>query len=638
MSPTVRKVLVGAVVSLLAVSLQQAFPAPFAWFDLKAFDLLSSRLSSGTASERIVVVDIDEKSLGIHGRWPWPRTLLASLTSRVRQAGAAFVIHDMMFSERSVAPNAANGAEADRALANAFSAGPSAAGYQFSFDSAGEREAVCDPPAVSVVFKSRNADSPAHLFSARSMTCNIPVIASSLSATGFLNASPDQDGVLRRVPLLIRYEGRSYPSLALAVYLALQPADPITVESGMLGDVLHAGRFRIPLDPNGGMPVRFHGPAGAVPHLPPADVLSGAIGREWLEGKLVLIGSSAPGLREYTVTPVDTFHPGVDLQAAALDNLLHGDFLSRSSGRWFWEKVVALLLGLAATAIVCSGPGWWRLGAASLQGVLLWFAVWTSLSRDGAYFSPIPASVTLASVIAAYGVYRVVQAQRHADETLRKLASARKFTLNALAAVMEVRDAETGAHLLRTQNYTRVLCRALSRHPRFRTFLTSSTIEMLVQLAPIHDIGKIGIPDRILRKPGPLTHDEYSFMRRHVEFGCEVIERASQRSGVNDEELLRLARDIIYAHHEHWNGNGYPRGLRGDEIPIAGRLLAVVDVYDALVSRRVDKESYPHQEARRIIEIARGTQFDPDVVDAFVRTQEHWMRIAEEFSGDRMGS
>lgn len=624
--------------SLLAVSLQYAFPAPFLWADLKSFDLLSSRLSSGTPSDQIVVVDIDEKSLGIHGRWPWPRTLLAALTTRIHRAGAAFAVHDMFFSEPTLSPNAQPANEADQALAAAVASGPSAAGYQFSFDEPPAAEDKCDPPAVSVVFKSATGNLTPRLFHAQSVLCNIPPIARSLATSGFLNAGPDKDGVLRRMPLLVRYRGQTYPSLALAVYLAHSPADPIVVESGMHGDVMQVGRLRVPLDARGDMIVRFHGAAGAFPHFPAADVLSGAIGREWLAGKIVLIGSSAPGLREYSVTPVDNFHPGVDLQAAALDNLLHGDFLYRSTGGWFWEKVVALLLGLAATAIICSGPGWWRLGVAPLQGVLLWFAVWTSISRDGAYFSPVAASVTLASVIASYAVYHLVQAQRRAEETLRKLASARKFTLNALAAVMEVRDAETGAHLLRTQNYTRVLCRALSRHPRFRTFLTSGTIEMLVQLAPIHDIGKIGIPDRILHKPGPLTHDEYSFVRRHVEFGCDVIERARERSGVNDEELLRLARDIIYAHHEHWNGNGYPRGLRGDEIPIAGRLLAVVDMYDALVSRRVYKESYPHQEARRIIEVARGTQFDPDVVDAFVRTQDHWMRIAEDFSGDRMGS
>ncbi|MEP7366998.1 MAG: CHASE2 domain-containing protein, partial [Acidobacteriota bacterium] len=540
---------------------------------------------------KIVILDIDEKSLAVHGRWPWPRALLAELTKAVRGAGASFIVFDMVFSEPDATPDIAAGAAKDRVLANALAAGPSAAGFFLSFLSSLRRSEECSPPAVPIAFQSGTASELPDLFAATGVSCNIPAIAQSLTASGFLNAGPDSDGVLRRMPLLVRYGERTFPSLPLAVYLAMAPSDPVVLENGLLGDVLHVGRMGVPLDGRASMMVRFHGPAGAFPHYPAADVLSGAIARAWLDGKIVMIGSSAQGLREYSVTPVDSFHPGVDLEAAALDNLLHGDFLHRSMGGWFWEKVVAILLGLAATAIVCTGPGMWRLGVAGLQGVLLWFAVWTSLSRDGAYFSPVPASVTLASAIAVLGGDRLLQMKRRAEQAMMKLASARKFTLNALAAVMEVRDAETGAHLLRTQNYTRVLCRALSRHPRFRTFLTSNTIEMLVQLAPIHDIGKIGIPDRILRKPGPLTHEEYSFMRKHVEFGCDVIERASQRSGVNDEELLRLARDIIYAHHEHWNGNGYPRGLSGDQIPIAGRLLAVVDMYDALVSRRVYKES-----------------------------------------------
>ena len=638
MRPTARQLLVGIVVTLLAAMIQYGYPSPFSWLDLKVFDALSSRLSPGKPSDRLVIVDIDEKSLAAHGRWPWPRALVARLTTDIHKAGASFAVFDIVFSEPGDVQNITAGAEGDHALATALASGRSAAGYQFSFSSPPVRSSECDPPAVPVVFKSGSKFAHPDLFTARGVHCNIPEIARSLTASGFINAGPDSDGVLRRMPLLVRYGNRTFPSLPLAVYLATVPSNPLVVESGLRGDALLAGRARIPFDSRANMIVRFHGGAGAFPHFPAADVLSGAIGRKWLEGKIVLIGSSAHGLRGYSVTPVDNFHPGVDLQAAALDNLLHSDFLYRSSGGWFWEKAVGVLLGLAATAIVCSGHGLWRVGIVFLQAVLLWCAVWISLSRDGAYFSAVPASFTISCVALAFFADSLVQTKRRSEESLRKLATARKFTLNALAAVMEVRDAETGAHLLRTQNYTRVLCGELSRHPRFRTFLTSNTIEMLVQLAPIHDIGKIGIPDRILRKPGPLTHDEYTFMRRHVEFGRDVIERASQRSGVSDDELLRLARDIIYAHHEHWNGNGYPRGLRGEQIPIAGRLLAVVDMYDALVSRRVYKESYPHQEARRIIEIARGTQFDPDVVDAFLKTQEHWVRIAEKFSEDQVGS
>jgi response regulator RpfG family c-di-GMP phosphodiesterase len=180
----------------------------------------------------------------------------------------------------------------------------------------------------------------------------------------------------------------------------------------------------------------------------------------------------------------------------------------------------------------------------------------------------------------------------------------------------------------------RVLCRALARHPRFREVLTRDTIELLANLAPIHDIGKVGVPDRLLRKPGPLTAEEYAEMRMHPVYGRDVIARAQERVGIGDEDLIRLAKEIVYSHHERWDGMGYPLGLAGDAIPVAGRLIALVDVYDALVSERVYKRGWPHEEVVELILAGRGTQFDPDVVDAFLRVREEWRRISIEFADE----
>jgi putative two-component system response regulator len=206
--------------------------------------------------------------------------------------------------------------------------------------------------------------------------------------------------------------------------------------------------------------------------------------------------------------------------------------------------------------------------------------------------------------------------------------------LHALTSLTEIRDQETGAHLLRTQHYIRVLCQALARHPRFREVLTGGTIELLASLAPIHDIGKVGVPDRLLRKPGPLTAEEYAEMRMHPVYGRDVIARAQERVGIGDEDLIRLAKEIVYSHHERWDGMGYPLGLAGDAIPVAGRLIALVDVYDALVSERVYKRGWPHEEVVELILAGRATQFDPDVVDAFFRVREEWRRISIEFADE----
>jgi response regulator RpfG family c-di-GMP phosphodiesterase len=164
--------------------------------------------------------------------------------------------------------------------------------------------------------------------------------------------------------------------------------------------------------------------------------------------------------------------------------------------------------------------------------------------------------------------------------------------------------------------------------------LTPETIDLIARLAPIHDIGKVGVADRTLRKPGPLSADERDEMARHPVYGRDVIARTEERVGVRDDVLLKLAKDIVYSHHERWNGSGYPEGLRGEAIPLAGRLVALVDVYDALASERVYKGALPHAEVVQAIVEGRGIQFDPDVVDAFLRIQGEWHRIAVDFADE----
>jgi putative two-component system response regulator len=208
------------------------------------------------------------------------------------------------------------------------------------------------------------------------------------------------------------------------------------------------------------------------------------------------------------------------------------------------------------------------------------------------------------------------------------------MVLHALTSLTETRDFETGAHLVRTSRYTRALGEALASYPRFRGFLTPETIDLIARLAPIHDIGKVGVADRTLRKPGPLSDDEREEMSRHPIYGRDVIARTEERVGVRDDFLLKLAKEIVYSHHERWDGTGYPEGLRGEAIPIPGRMVALVDVYDALASARVYKGALPHDEVVQAIVAGRGVHFDPDMVDAFLGIQEEWRRIAIDFADE----
>jgi len=204
-------------------------------------------------------------------------------------------------------------------------------------------------------------------------------------------------------------------------------------------------------------------------------------------------------------------------------------------------------------------------------------------------------------------------------------------TTLAMASLAETRDSDTGNHIRRTQRYIKALAWKLSTHPRFATVLTVKNIGLLFKSAPLHDIGKVGIPDRILLKPGKLTPDEFEIMKTHTTLGRDAIIHAEQELGV-EVEFLTIAKEITYSHQEKWDGSGYPEGLAGDQIPVSARLMALADVYDALISRRVYKEPLSHEQAVAVIEQTSGKHFDPDVVEAFLEIQENFKAIAIAYS------
>lgn len=213
----------------------------------------------------------------------------------------------------------------------------------------------------------------------------------------------------------------------------------------------------------------------------------------------------------------------------------------------------------------------------------------------------------------------------------QEVAAIQDVTIMVMASLAETRDTDTGNHILRTQSYVRSLAEHLRDHPRFRDYLTESNIKMLFKSAPLHDIGKVGIPDHILQKPGPLTVQEFEVMKSHTILGSEAISHAEQSLGV-DVDFLHTAKQIARSHQEKWDGSGYPDGLSGDDIPIAARLMAVADVYDALISRRVYKEPMPHEKAILVIQDGREKHFDPDIVDAFIEINEEFRSIATRYS------
>ncbi len=216
----------------------------------------------------------------------------------------------------------------------------------------------------------------------------------------------------------------------------------------------------------------------------------------------------------------------------------------------------------------------------------------------------------------------------------KELQISQDISILAMSSLAEIRDNETGNHIRRTQYYVKYLAEQMARVDKYADLLDSRTIELLFKSAPLHDIGKVGIPDRILHKPARLDDDEFEIMKTHAQLGADAIMEAESLLGNKETSFLVFAREITACHHEKWDGSGYPTGLKGEEIPLSARLMAVADVYDALISRRVYKPAFSHEKAVALILQGRGTHFDPDIIDIFETMTDAFKAIAQRFSDD----
>jgi len=222
-----------------------------------------------------------------------------------------------------------------------------------------------------------------------------------------------------------------------------------------------------------------------------------------------------------------------------------------------------------------------------------------------------------------------VLARLRAGERILSLET-RDVAIFALAKLAESRDSDTGAHLERVQHYCRALSQQLAMIEQYRDIIDPEFVRLIFQTSPLHDIGKVGIPDAVLLKPGRLDPQEFEIMRTHTTIAAETLDAALKKfPGVS---FLKMARDIALTHHERFDGNGYPHRLNGHDIPLCGRIVALADVYDALISKRVYKQAFTHEAAKEEILKGRKTHFDPDIVDSFLAREEQFVNIRKRFS------
>jgi adenylate cyclase len=567
---------------------------------------------------RVTIVDIDDRSLSTIGQWPWRRDVVAGLLTRLRASGAAAVALDVLLAE----PERVAGSEqsTDPQLANTLRAGGIVTGYAFTFERPQPRGSCPQQSLGLAVVRGDGIDSDP-FFSAASAICSLPVFTSATRASGFLNASPDSDGVLRRVPLLLQYGGRVYPSFALAAVAAATHAsgDVLRVDNANAVTLKFGDRV-VPLDGKSHLLVRFRGVKHTFPYVSAADVVNGTASPSLFANKIVFVGTTALGTREVVATPLDTLFAAVEVHASVADNLLRGDFLRRPQHVVMIETAAAVTAGALVVLFTLVFGLTFGTVACGLLAAVAWAGSATLMSVTGTVISPLFPTIALGGTLAVVAAAQLAFERRRADHASAEKTASRRMMIQSLLSLTETRDAETGQHSRRTQRNMRILAEELAKQPAYQSALTPERIELLSSLAPLHDIGKVGVADRILSKPAALTDEELAEIRKHPTLGRDVIDRAKAEMGdAQDEDgVLELARELVYTHHEKWDGTGYPQGLRGEHIPLVGRIMAVVDVYDATVTKRRYHPAMSHDDALKVIAEGRGTHFDPAIVDAFL--------------------
>jgi adenylate cyclase len=619
--------------------------------DFKIYDAFQHSLPRGGASAVPVIVDIDEDSLRRYGQWPWPRYLMARLLGKINDSRAASVALDIIFAEpdrtslsslkeelerefdiQVEVPGGEFGeVDNDAIFAETLKSGPYVLSSEFIFegDTAHGRGCVLHPLQVANRQKPGRKEGR-KFFVARDVICNIDVLSRAVTSSGFFNATADRDGVIRRVPMIIEYEGRRFPGLALASIMKAGGVEQVVIEEGISGRFLVVRERRIPLDEMGNLLLRFRGGARTFSYISAADVLDGNVPAGALDGKIVFIGTTAAGLQEIRTSPVEVKHPGPEIHATAVDNVLSGRFNIRTRLTRLIEALLVFLLGGVAALTLVRLRAVLSLAFISAGVALLWAgANWLFVS-SGLYVSPLMPSLALILSFTVVESLERWEEEKKVKARTREFVLAQEAIIRSMASLAETRDSETGGHILRTQHYVRALALHLQSRTPFDEVLDDNTVDMLFKVAPLHDVGKVGVRDSVLLKPDKLSPEEFEEMKKHTTYATSTLQAAEDHLGGN--RFLHLALEVAESHQEWWDGTGYPLGLAGDDIPLSGRIMAVADVYDALISRRRYKDAYNHEEAVEIMRQERSAHFDPRILDAFLEIQQEFRQIAARFT------
>ena len=424
-----------------------------------AGDLLRRAVPLSRPDPRIAIVDVDERSLAALGQWPWRRDRLGTLVDRLRQAGARVVALDLVFGEPDRATS--SDSDVDDLFADTLRRGGVVVGYAFTFGAGtpGSRECLLQPLPVTVV-EPNGSEGEWPMFAATGAICSLPTLTSAAGASGFLNATPDGDGIMRRVPLAIQMDGRVYPSLALAASRAFTDAGVGELRAvNANATVLTFGNRTVPLDGRANLLLRFRGGGRTFPFLSAVDVMDGRVPADALRNTLVFVGATALGTQELVATPHDPRFIGVEVQATAADNLLQGDFVQRPATAPIVEGTVTLAAAalVALTAMRFGAAGGGMAGLACL--VALWGGAWWLLGRWGLLLSPVLPSASTVFAVAGVALTSTAKAARDASAKLQRARADAEAAAQAHHEFLTRVSRELRTPLSAIQGYARMISR-----------------------------------------------------------------------------------------------------------------------------------------------------------------------------------
>jgi len=609
------------------------------------YDPLIQVTATGNSLSQVTIIDIDETSLSAVGQWPWPRYLLARLVKELSGNQPAAIGLDILFSEpdRSSLKNIQQQFRKDFALDLGFTGVPP--GMQDNdvylahifrqADIVGARYFYFDhfnkePPLLRVPFAVTDKSGRLNANQAEGVLVNIPQIETALKYTGFLNSQSDMDGLLRSTPLLISFKDQLFTNLSLSTLLTAHNIRNAEVLENFFGLYIKAGKYNIPITRDGYIHIRFSGPGRVHKFISAADILNQNYSPADIQGKILFIGSSASGLHDIHHTVFDPSYPGVEIHAAILSSIYENRQVIKPlwsntfvSGVCAFTGILMMLLIFFSSSPMVLLAGTFAWGSMLLASSLFCFI------QMSVFVSPVPPLILTVFTFIFTSFVRFIAARKASFTWFKKLAHAQQITIKTIVNLVETRDPETGQHVVRTQNYARALAVHLKQSGLFLDILTDDYIETLYNAAPLHDIGKVGIPDKILLKPGKLTDEEFEIMKTHTSLGRDTLQKAER----NDQNnyFLKMGAQIAGTHHERWDGKGYPDGLCGEEIPLCGRIMTICDVYDALISERCYKPAFSHEKSMNIILEGRETIFDPKLVDGFFAIERTIKLIAGRY-------